>query len=90
MKGLTFAVAALAAGMVQAGATLDYAKTEAERLFARAKVPAAVTAPENPLALTIALNDGKAPSAPSVAEVGFDGYACTAAGGSFAIAAREE
>ena len=90
MKKLMTVVAALAAGMVQAGATLDYAKTEAERLFARAKVSAAVAATESPLALTIALNGGKAPSAPSVAEVGFDGYVCAAAGGSFAIAAREE
>ena len=90
MKKLMTVVAALAAGMVQAGATLDYARAEAERLFARAKVPAAVAATENPLALSIALNGGTAPTVPSVAEVCFDGYACAAANGSYTIAAREE
>ena len=90
MKKMITVVAALAAGSVQAGATLDYAKAEAERLFARVRESAEVTVSERPLALLIAVNGRIAPSAPSVAEVCFDGYACSAAGGSYAIAAREE
>ena len=90
MKGSLAVVVSLIAGIVQAGATLDYAKAEAERLFARAGVPASVALSECPLALSLALDGRVAPQAPSVAEVRFDGYACAAAGGSYAIAAREE
>ena len=80
----------LMTGSVQAAATLDYAKSEAERLFARANMRVEVACSEKPIALFISINGVRAPKIPSLDAVKFDGYTTAAQKGSFSIAAREE
>ena len=89
-KGVVSCVCVLVSCSGFAGATLDYARMEAERLFARAGVAVAVTASEKPAALRLAVSGKPAPDVPSVDGVRFDGYACAAKGGSFAVGATSE